>query len=47
LILTVVGSLTLGVMAASLLVQTVLFAFGHRPERQAPQVLVPSETHGD
>jgi hypothetical protein len=47
LILTVVVSLALGVMTASWLVQTVLFAFGHRPERQAPQVLIPSQTHGD
>ena len=47
LILTVVVSLSIGVMVASWLVQAVLFAFGHRQQRELAPVLVPSETHGD
>jgi hypothetical protein len=47
LILTVVVSLSIGVMAAGWLVQAVLFAFGHRQQREVAPVLVPSQTHGD
>jgi hypothetical protein len=47
LILTVIVSLSLGVMAAGWMVQGVLYAFGHRQQRLPAPVLVPSETHGD
>jgi hypothetical protein len=47
LILTVVVALALGVIAASWMVQAVLFTFGHRSRSGAAPVLVPSQTHGD
>jgi hypothetical protein len=45
--LTVFAAVGVGVMVASWAVQSILFLFGHRQERELTPVLVPSETHGD
>ena len=45
LFLTVLTSMGLGVLAASWVVNAILYAFGSRTQQEPTPVLIPSQTH--